>query len=374
MTDQYADLIRIAKRENNQKRSYLVVNRLQGKHLPVKPAQALEMFGRLADGLQGICAAGKTLVIGFAETATAIGAAVAMKTGACYIQTTREEIAGATYLYFSEEHSHATQQRLVKEDLDRILPQTDCVIFAEDEVTTGKTIQNLIHVLQQEYARPITYVAASVINGMNPEARNVYKDQGIELRYLVKTEQTEDTMNLQKYVRKGSYRNLMQKKEGAATVKNEAEVKELYADGCLNARRLVTADAYAAACDHLWHEIDGWLHRQFSGRILVLGTEEFMYPALYVARQIEKSGAQVFFHATTRSPIEVYEEADYPFHVRYELPSLYDKNRRTFLYDIDRYDLVLIVTDACGSDTEGLDALAQAVAYNNHKIYVVRWC
>lgn len=99
-----------------------------------------------------------------------------------------------------------------------------------------------------------------------------------------------------------------------------------------------------------------------------------MYPALYVARQIEKSGAQVFFHATTRSPIEVYEEADYPFHVRYELPSLYDKNRRTFLYDIDRYDLVLIVTDACGSDTEGLDALAQAVAYNNHKIYIVRWC
>ncbi len=34
------DLVRIAKRENNTKRKYLVVNRLQGKHIPVSPKNA----------------------------------------------------------------------------------------------------------------------------------------------------------------------------------------------------------------------------------------------------------------------------------------------------------------------------------------------
>ena len=35
-----SDLVRIAKRENNTKRNYLVVNPLQGKHIPVQPSKA----------------------------------------------------------------------------------------------------------------------------------------------------------------------------------------------------------------------------------------------------------------------------------------------------------------------------------------------
>ena len=43
------ELVRIARRENNNKRNYLVVNRLQGKHIPVRPCEALAMFRALAD-------------------------------------------------------------------------------------------------------------------------------------------------------------------------------------------------------------------------------------------------------------------------------------------------------------------------------------
>ena len=46
------DLVQIAKRQNNTRRSYLVVNRLQGKHIPVRPSQALELFGGLAQIVQ----------------------------------------------------------------------------------------------------------------------------------------------------------------------------------------------------------------------------------------------------------------------------------------------------------------------------------
>ena len=33
------DLVAIAKRENNKKRNYLVVNRIQAKHVPVAPKE-----------------------------------------------------------------------------------------------------------------------------------------------------------------------------------------------------------------------------------------------------------------------------------------------------------------------------------------------
>lgn len=43
------DLVKIAKRENNTKRNYLVVDPLQGKHIPVVPSKALDLFTALAD-------------------------------------------------------------------------------------------------------------------------------------------------------------------------------------------------------------------------------------------------------------------------------------------------------------------------------------
>ena len=71
------DLLRIAKRFNNPKRTYLLVDPLQAKHIPVSPGRALEMMESLGDLLKKY--PGPRLVIGFAETATAIGAAAASR-------------------------------------------------------------------------------------------------------------------------------------------------------------------------------------------------------------------------------------------------------------------------------------------------------
>ena len=83
-----ADTLRIAKRYNNPKRSYLLVNPLQAKHIPVSPAAALEMMGALGDQVAAKYPEAR-LVIGFAETATAIGAAVAARLGPCLLYTSR---------------------------------------------------------------------------------------------------------------------------------------------------------------------------------------------------------------------------------------------------------------------------------------------
>ena len=48
------DLVKIAKRENNTKRNYLVVDPLQGKHIPVVPSKALDLFAALCFRMHGM--------------------------------------------------------------------------------------------------------------------------------------------------------------------------------------------------------------------------------------------------------------------------------------------------------------------------------
>lgn len=359
-----SDLVRIAKRENNKMRSYLVVNRLQGKHIPVKPSEALTMFGELADTLRKDYAGERLLLAGFAETATAIGAAVAVELGTKYIQTTREVIEGVEYIFFSEEHSHATEQKLVKNDMDSVMEEIDRIVFVEDEVTTGKTILNIIGMLEKLYPAKVQYSVASLLNGMDETALQRYAEKGIRLHYLVKTNHDAYSAVAEQFAGNGDYVSCDTQAKG--------EVTELSMGAIPNARRLVDAKAYGEACETLWGQIDGTLRKELTGKVLVLGTEEFMYPALYVARRIEQMGVEVMSHATTRSPIAVSKEDNYPLHSRYELRSFYDRERVTFVYDLGKYDTVLIITDAKAKETEGLCSLVNALKEENEKIFCVR--
>ena len=199
------DLVRIAKRENNIRRKYLVVNPLQGKHVPVVPSKALKLFTDLADVFRNEYKNEKLLLVGFAETATAIGAQAAISVGAKYIQTTREVIPNVEYLFFSEEHSHATEQKLVKDDIDSIADEIDRIVFVEDEVTTGNTILNIINILDREYTGKFKYSVASLLNGMDKEYLEQYRKKGIPLHYLIKTDHSDYSDRAEKLAEKGHY-------------------------------------------------------------------------------------------------------------------------------------------------------------------------
>lgn len=391
-----AELVRIAKRENNTRRKYLVVNRLQGKHIPVSPKEALQMFRSLAELIKEAYPSERLLMVGFAETATAIGAAVAIECQAAYMQTTREVIDGVDYLYFSESHSHATEQKLVKTDLDKIIGKTDRIVFIEDEVTTGNTILNIVRLIQKTYAQPVSFAVASILNGMNEEALENYKNLKIPVHYLVKTAHDTYTEIAEQYQADGTChictkpqeKEVEQQKEVQQQIEMQQtkeaqqpiEVQEI--SGWINVRRLHTADTYKQACEQLWQEIQqkyGYTkytkETETGRRILVLGTEEFMYPALYVGAKLEEAGYTVRMHATTRSPIAVSKEEKYPLHTRYELASLYDKNRTTFVYDLAEYEEVLVLTDAQKQETEGWESLQRALTLNhNRQIRGIRWC
>lgn len=361
------NLVRIAKRENNQKRKYLVVNRLQGKHIPVKPYEALAMFQALANQVQGHYQQETLLVIGFAETATAIGAAVAVALNADYIQTTRELIPNVAYLYFSEEHSHATEQKLVKDDIDCAVKTIDRILFVEDEVTTGKTIQNIVDILRKQYAKKIKFSVASVLNGMNQDALDNYKKYGIDLFWLVKTNHAVYTEIAEGFQGNGTYISCKQETETKMP-----KITYIKANGRMDTRRMVHCVTYQQFCASLYQNIISQADLGNAHKILVLGTEEYMYPALYTACQLEEQGKEVRFHATTRSPIAVSTEEEYPLHARYELTSLYDHARTTYVYELQKYDTVIIITDASDGMTEGVCSLVSALKLcgNQHILLV----
>ncbi|MEY8428034.1 phosphoribosyltransferase domain-containing protein [Lachnospiraceae bacterium 46-15] len=358
-------LVGIAKRENNIKRKYLVVNRLQGKHVPVSPKEAFQMFSALAAQVQAAYAGERLLLVGFAETATAIGAALATELDTFYIQTTREDVLGAEYLYFSESHSHATEQKLVRNELDRIIHKIDRIVFVEDEVTTGNTILKIVNLLAAEYPGKAAFAVASLLNGMQEEALAVYRQREIPVHYLVKTDHSGYTQAAENYRGDGKY---------FAKDERQAAVTELRINGKMDARRCVQAREYRKACGELWTTIEKTDFFVDKRRVLVLGTEEFMYPALYAAGKMEERGIFVRCHSTTRSPIAVSSEEEYPLHRRYELESLYEIGRRTFIYELDKYDAVLILTDARDGG-RGADTLVNALkSCGNQEIFLLRWC
>ena len=359
-------LVKIAKRENNNKRSYLVVNPLQGKHVPVSPTEAITMFESLSGQISMSYEGEKLLLIGFAETATAIGAALAVKLECNYMHTTRENIEGVEYLYFEESHSHAVEQRLVKTDLDKVIDETDRIIFVEDEVTTGNTICKIMDLIDKTYPGKVKFAVASLLNGMNDASLDEYKRRHVPLHYLVKTNNEAYTAAAEKYIADGKY--------------HAADISEYYENyyiheisGGMNVRRLSGGKFYGEACGRLCRELISNICPSGRKKILVAGTEECMYPALYAGKCLEKLGNVVKSHSTTRSPIAVCSESTYPLHERYELVSLYDADRKTFIYDIGAYDIVIVVTDAQITEI-GRNSLLNALkSGGNSEIYMVRW-
>lgn len=360
------DLVSVGKRENNKKRNYLVINPLQGKHIPVRPGRAFELFDALADMIKAEYEEERLLLIGFAETATAIGAEAAVWLGVKYIQTTREEIPGVSYLFFSENHSHATEQKLVKDDIDRVIGETDRIVFVEDEVTTGNTILNIINVLEALYGKNLKFAVASLLNGMGKEHLEAYEKREIHTLYVLKTEHEKYEALAERSMADGVYEECV--------FSERPSVREIEISGKMDARRLVEGTDYKRACESLWRKLTGAFEFKEGERVLVVGTEEFMYPALFAARRMEEKGVLAWSHSTTRSPVMVFADEAYPLKVRYGLKSLYDKDRTTYIYNIESYDRVFVITDAPGGEEEGTNSLIYALSRKNNNINLIRWC
>ena len=165
------NLLQVAKRYRNNRRLSLLVNPLQGKHIPVSPEISLEMMRTLGGQLAKKYPEAR-FVVGFAETATAIGAAAAgcFPSGTRYVHTTREALPEVRqWIEFAEEHSHAVEQKLSLQAVEEGIRQSPTIIFVDDEISTGRTLLNMMIRLREEipgFAEK-KIVAASLLNRLD---------------------------------------------------------------------------------------------------------------------------------------------------------------------------------------------------------------
>lgn len=361
LSDVYDYTVSLAKRDGNKKRNYLIVNPLQAKHVPVAPSDSMALFQLLTKLVEGRFDHDRLLCIGFAETATAIGQSVASHLSVHYIHTTREELDDNA-IYFTEDHSHATQQKLDGSVFSELPKEVDTILFIEDEITTGKTIAHIAEQIDHMYPGRFTFHVLSILNGMSDDdyAKIDKLSFSVEFHYLVKIDNTD-------YPRR------------AEAISPNGRTEDFFIDGSdashsyipnffefmtgFSFRKLHDSSVVDGICEYFCNFVMNSLKKLpfdtsdlKNKRILVLGTEELMYPAIYLGFHLELKGANVFCHSTTRSPIAVSDDDGYPLSSRYKLNSFYDKDRVTYLYDFDRYDMVIVVTDA----SEGVSGVGES--------------
>ena len=353
------DILRLAKRINNSKRSYLLVNPLQAKHIPVSPSEALQMMTSLGE-LVSERYGDARLVIGFAETATAIGAVVAKSISdeCTFIHTTREMAVGANnYIFFTEEHSHATEQKIVADDLETFFTATDTIVLVDDEFSTGKTLVNMVDQLRDKYPaiRDKKIVAASIINRLSEENLRRWAAASIESVCLLKLDYLDYTPSVEP----------ISVKEAVAIsedYRSSDALASIIVQDLPDPRLGVNISYYYEMCTSKAELLSQSCNLQGKD-VLILGTEECMLPALLIGKAIEdqKKVHSIMCHATTRSPIGISNIPDYPIQSGYCIHSLYDLMRNTFIYNLRPYDTVLIVSDTKAPFHRGLYELSVAL-------------
>ena len=345
------DIFTVAKRLNNARRNYLLVNPLQGKHLPTKPSAALEMMNALGKKVAEKFPKAR-LVIGFAETATAIGAVVAknLSDDCFYLQTTRENFAGE-FVEFLEEHSHAPEQKLYTENLFELINQTPEIVFVDDELSTGRTFLNIVRQLKNNFPtlNEKKICAASIINRLSADNLAALAAENISCVYLVKLEQKSfDVENI----------SVEAASEIISTHKDFSIYKMNFST---DTRRGVKIGEYFNQCTATGKFIVDMLKREnISGEVLILGTEEFMLPAIIIGRDLEEKNFSVVTQSTTRSPIGICNKKNYPIREGFKLRSFYDATRTTYIYNLKFYDAAIIVTNA-ENFSAGLEDLIAAL-------------
>ncbi|NYI06722.1 phosphoribosyltransferase [Allostreptomyces psammosilenae] len=388
-----SELVGLAIRDN-PRRAHLLVSTVLGKHVPQDPAVVLgagrELGRRTAELLRAAAGEGADgaapLVLGFAETATALGHAVADGIGdAAYLHSTRRAVPGVRPVGgFEEEHSHATSHLLLPED-PALLAGTGPLVLVDDELSTGRTCLNTIEALHALAPRT-RYVIAALVDMRTDTDRAHLADRVAALgARLDVVSLAAGTVRLpEDALERGA--ELVRRHRPAATVpsapvQTPAPVRRIDLDW---PQRLPDGGRHGFTPRHrerleshlprMAKRIASALDQDGSApapdRVLVLGTEELMYAPLRLADSLSRHWAEagrvttrghapeVRFSTTTRSPALAVDDPGYALRTvltfpAHDLPDGPDEPAGTrYAYNVApgadptrRFDAVVLVTD-----------------------------
>lgn len=386
---QVRELVGLALRRN-PRRAHLLVSQVLGKHVPQRPETvhgAGFALGRQVRELLGGAEAARAVVLGYAETATALGHCVADGLGGvAYLHSTRRQVPGAVPVGgFEEEHSHATSHLLLPERAD-FLAGDGPLVLVDDEFSTGRTVVNTLTALHARYPRP-HYVVATLVDLRGEEDRERLRKTAADLGARIDVVAAVSA-------RIGLPDDVLER--GAALVAAEERrapaprTDDRAPAGLLSRCRLAWPEGLKdggrhgfEAADHarlaavlpdLGRQLARTLDacgdaRAVGGRVLVLGTEELMYAPLRLAGALqqvleeERAGeVEVRFSSTTRSPVLAVDDPGYAVRTRLCFPAHdhpADGEGLRYAYNVApgadparRFDAVLVVVDDEGDRAE----------------------
>lgn len=327
-------LFHIAERIN-PKRTFLFVSTVLGKHIPVKPSTMDSAYQDLVDQLPILN--GNVTVIGMAETAVGLGAGVFSKIEdiypeSIYLCSTRFRIPEQPVLCeFVEEHSHAQDQIIhasTDESINKAILETETLVLIDDEITTGKTLNNVVASLVDcGFSKIKEIVVISLVSwaGENDISFALPNIKVTSINLFHGNYSWEPVSNPNPPVRNMPFSNLV------------GFSNQPILSAC-NWGRIPTRSVNKFNdFDHILNDIDN------CKKYLVLGTNEYLWPPYMLSKAIEELGCEVHFSSTTRSPVL---EGDAIKHTK-SFADNYGQGIQNFAYNVnpDLYDEILIVVE-----------------------------
>lgn len=307
----------------NKKRGFLFVSKVLGKHIPCKSSEMKKIHINLAEKIKkslDLDINEPTVVIGFAETATGIGNGVYDELNlekSFYIHTTRFNLSFPRLAEFKEEHSHAPSQILYDirdEKLKNILIEAKNIILVDDEITTGKTLKNIIKELKLILPNAKNYLAVSILNWMkefDDEISYIYLLDG---EFSFKSSNFEITESFVSETENNNFLdNVIPNNFGRFGIKStNVDYSKLIEISDLKDKK-----------------------------VLVIGTSEFMYQSYLLSLYLEENGVDSYVQSTTRSPINI----DNDILSRINFKDNYGEGIDNFIYNVidKKYDKIFIL-------------------------------
>ncbi|MEU8968848.1 phosphoribosyltransferase [Streptomyces monashensis] len=377
----------------NPKRAHLLVSNVLGKHVPQSPSVVYGhgvRLGRRVAGLLGGAETARAVVLGYAETATGLGHAVADGLGtAPYLHSTRRPVAGVVRAGgFEESHSHATSHLLLPED-PALLAGDGPLVLVDDEFSTGNTVLNTVRDLHARYPRE-RYVVVALVDMRSARDVDRMKRFATEIGARVDlVAAASGTVRLPPDVlEKG--RQLVARHEDAGRGPAAAGRTNPYGRTDLHwPHRLPDGGRHGFTPAHrarLEAALPGMAARLAGAlpasarRVLLLGFEELMYAPLRLACELERiTEAEVRFSTTTRSPVLALDDPGYAIRTRLVFPAHDDPADgpgERYAYNVAGagFDAVVAVVDSV-ADTPALHApdglAAQLAAHVPHVLLAV---
>ncbi|WP_069759651.1 phosphoribosyltransferase [Streptomyces sp. LUP47B] len=402
------DLLGLALRRN-PKRAHLLVSNVLGKHVPQSPSVVYGQgfaLGRRVRDLLGDEEAARAVVLGYAETATGLGHAVADGIAlAPYLHSTRRPVPGvAPAGGFEESHSHATSHLLLPED-PALLAGDGPLVLVDDEFSTGNTVLNTIRDLHERYPRD-RYVVVALVDMRSEEdaGRLAAFAREIDARVDLVAAASGTVKLPEGVLEKGQdlvarfesnspgARGCVESAATAAWARQAPtdphpainrtdlswprDLPDGGRHGFTPAHRIRLDNALPAMTARLAEALPQDAHH-----VHILGFEELMYAPLRLARELEQvaAGVEVTYSTTTRSPVLAVDDPGYAIRSRIVFPAHdtpADGPGDRYAYNVAGagFDAIVAVIDST-ADTPELHApdglLAQLAAHTRQVVLAV---